>query len=407
MRILANDGLNEEAVALLKKEGFTVETEKRSTEDLLGEIGDFDALLVRSATKVTRAVIEAGTKNGGKLKIVGRGGVGTDNIDLEAAKECGVIVKFAPNGNTNATAEHALGLMFAIARRVPMAHHCLKSGVWHKKRFAGNELHGKTLGVIGCGRIGQSLVQDHPGDGREQGGVRARAKAQPDVGVADQIDGARIDDHQGSALAPGLQHAEANDGVALGGVGADDDHAVAGSHVPQLPDGVGHGAAAKGSGQTGHAGGVSEPGAVVDVVGADAGAQEFLEEVVLLVGAAGAAQPSHGVGAERCGGSGQAVGDKCQGLVPGGRGQPAVSSDKRGGQAIGVVDEIEAEPALGAQRPLVDRRFRSGRDADDAAIRDLQGQGAADAAVGTNRMGALHGHALAQSSCRMGLLLSG
>lgn len=154
MRILANDGLNEEAVAYLKKEGFTVETEKRSTDDLLGEIGDFDALLVRSATKVTREILEAGTKNGGKLKIVGRGGVGTDNIDLEAAKELGVIVKFAPNGNTNATAEHALGLMFAVARKVPMAHHCLKGGVWHKKRFQGNELHGKTLGVIGFGRIG-------------------------------------------------------------------------------------------------------------------------------------------------------------------------------------------------------------------------------------------------------------
>ncbi|MDO9561493.1 MAG: phosphoglycerate dehydrogenase, partial [Bradyrhizobium sp.] len=82
-----------------------------------------------------------------------------DNIDLEAAKECGVIVKFAPNGNTNATAEHALGLMFAVARRVPMAHHCLKSGVWHKKRFAGNELMGKTLGVIGCGNIG-AIVAD-------------------------------------------------------------------------------------------------------------------------------------------------------------------------------------------------------------------------------------------------------
>ncbi|SNR77696.1 D-3-phosphoglycerate dehydrogenase [Humidesulfovibrio mexicanus] len=158
MRILANDGLNEEAVALLKKEGFSVETEKRSAEDLLGEIASFDALLVRSATKVTRELIEAGAKNGGKLKIIGRGGVGTDNIDLEAAKQCGVIVKFAPNGNTNATAEHALGLMFAVARKVPMAHRTLMGGVWHKKRFQGNELHGKTLGVIGCGRIGQCLA---------------------------------------------------------------------------------------------------------------------------------------------------------------------------------------------------------------------------------------------------------
>jgi len=158
MRILANDGIVDEAARYLKKEGFTVEAEKRDQEDLMSEIGSFDALLVRSATKVTREVLEAGVGNDGKLKIVGRGGVGTDNIDLEAAKELGVIVKFAPNGNTNATAEHALGLMFAIARRVPFAHHVLMNGIWHKKRFKGVELFGKTLGVIGCGRIGQALA---------------------------------------------------------------------------------------------------------------------------------------------------------------------------------------------------------------------------------------------------------
>ncbi|MFH1913341.1 MAG: phosphoglycerate dehydrogenase [Pseudomonadota bacterium] len=158
MRILANDGLVDEAVKYLKKERFTIETEKRDEDDLISEIGSFDALLVRSATKVTRAVLEAGVRDGGRLKIVGRGGVGTDNIDLDAAKELGVIVKFAPNGNTNATAEHALGLMFAIARRVPFAHHTLMNGVWHKKRFSGVELFGKTLGIIGCGRIGQALA---------------------------------------------------------------------------------------------------------------------------------------------------------------------------------------------------------------------------------------------------------
>ncbi len=188
MRILANDGLNEEAVAYLKKEGFTVETEKRSTDDLLGEIGDFDALLVRSATKVTREILEAGTKNGGKLKIVGRGGVGTDNIDLEAAKELGVIVKFAPNGNTNATAEHALGLMFAVARKVPMAHHCLKGGVWHKKRFQGNELHGKTLGVIGCGRIGQCLAGKALGIGMKVVGFDLYRMEDSNVEYLDSID---------------------------------------------------------------------------------------------------------------------------------------------------------------------------------------------------------------------------
>ncbi len=158
MRILANDGLVQEAQDYLKNEGYSVETEKRDPDDLLGEIGEFDALLVRSATKVTRQVLEAGATGNGKLKIVGRGGVGTDNIDLEAAKELGVIVKFAPHGNTNATAEHTIGLMFAVARKVPMAHATLKSGVWHKKRFLGKELFGKTLGVIGCGRIGQSVA---------------------------------------------------------------------------------------------------------------------------------------------------------------------------------------------------------------------------------------------------------
>jgi D-3-phosphoglycerate dehydrogenase len=158
MRILANDGIVEEGRKYLQQQGFIVETEKRDEDDLLSEIGNFDALLVRSATKVTRALLEAGVKDAGKLKIVGRGGVGTDNIDLEAAKELGVIVKFAPNGNTNATAEHALGLLFAVARRVPLAHRTLMGGTWHKKRFKGVELFGRTLGIIGCGRIGQALA---------------------------------------------------------------------------------------------------------------------------------------------------------------------------------------------------------------------------------------------------------
>jgi len=158
MKILANDGLVDEGVQYLKKHGFIVDTVKRGHEDLLGEIADFDALLVRSATKVTRDVIEAGAKGSGKLKIIGRGGVGSDNIDLEAAKKWGVIVKFAPHGNTNAAAELALGLMFAVARKLPFAHFALKNGIWRKKQFVGNELFGKVLGIIGCGRIGQSLA---------------------------------------------------------------------------------------------------------------------------------------------------------------------------------------------------------------------------------------------------------
>jgi len=178
MKILANDGLVEEANDLLINEGFKVDTVKRDNDQLLAEIGEFDAILVRSATKVTREVIEAGTKGGGKLKIVGRGGVGTDNIDLEAAKENGVIVKFAPNGNTNATAEHALGLMFAVARRVPFAHMSLKSGTWRKKAYVGYELAGKTLGVIGCGRIGSALAAKARGIGMKVVGFDAYCSIQ-------------------------------------------------------------------------------------------------------------------------------------------------------------------------------------------------------------------------------------
>ncbi|MFZ5813239.1 MAG: NAD(P)-dependent oxidoreductase, partial [Thermodesulfobacteriota bacterium] len=188
MKILANDGLVEEGIQYLHKEGFEVDTVKRDLDDLIGDIKDFDALLVRSATKVTREVIEAGTKNGGKLKIIGRGGVGTDNIDLVAARENGVIVKFAPNGNTNATAEHALGLMFAVARKVPFAHATIKSGVWHKKRFQGVELMGKTLGIIGCGRIGQALAAKAKALGMKVVGYDVYRKLDSDVDYLDTVD---------------------------------------------------------------------------------------------------------------------------------------------------------------------------------------------------------------------------
>jgi len=158
MRILANDGLVEDGVKHLLEEGFEVDASKRGREALLADIAGFDALLVRSATKVDREIIQAGTAGDGRLKIVGRAGVGVDNIDLDAARECGVIVKYAPHGNTKAAAELALGLMFAAARRIPQSHLSLKGGVWSKKPFVGEELGGRTLGVVGCGRIGQALA---------------------------------------------------------------------------------------------------------------------------------------------------------------------------------------------------------------------------------------------------------
>jgi len=158
-RVLANDGMHDEGLWLFEKYGFDVDTRKLKGDDLLSKIGDYHALLVRSATKVTKEIIEAGTAGEGRLDLVGRAGVGYDNVDVQAANENGVIVKFAPHGNTNATAELALNLMMCCARNTPQSYASLKGGVWEKKKFQGIELSGKTLGIIGCGRIGQRLSQ--------------------------------------------------------------------------------------------------------------------------------------------------------------------------------------------------------------------------------------------------------
>ncbi len=157
MKILLNDGLSQEGVEILQNAGFETDSEKRSLDDLIQDIRNYDALVVRSATKVTPEVIEAGY--GGKLKIIGRAGVGYDNIDIQTASEYGIPVANAPNGNTNAAAEHALGLMFAVSRFIPQSHYELKNGIWAKKQFKGIELSGRTLGILGCGRIGQRLSQ--------------------------------------------------------------------------------------------------------------------------------------------------------------------------------------------------------------------------------------------------------
>ena len=152
-----NDGLDDEGFKLFRAAGFDVDCKRRDAKTLVTQIGDFDALVVRSATAVTREVIECGVR--GKLKIVGRAGVGTDNIDVAAATENGVVVKSAPYGNTNATAELALTLMLTVSRNVVLGHDSLKLGVWQKKGLEGCELSGKTLGILGCGRIGQRLSE--------------------------------------------------------------------------------------------------------------------------------------------------------------------------------------------------------------------------------------------------------
>ena len=157
--VLANDGIGDEGVEVFRDAGINVSLEKLLGKDLFNGVGEFDGLLVRSATKVSRDVIEAGTRDGGKLKIVGRAGVGYDNVDVDSAAQNGVVVKFAPHGNTNATAEAAFGLMISAARNIPQAHSSLSNGVWRKKQYSGIELSNKTLGIIGCGRIGQRLSE--------------------------------------------------------------------------------------------------------------------------------------------------------------------------------------------------------------------------------------------------------
>jgi D-3-phosphoglycerate dehydrogenase len=157
VKILLNDGLEKEGIALLHESGLETDSRRRDLQALIAEIGQFDALIVRSATKVTREVIEAGAK--GKLKIIGRAGVGYDNIDVTAASENGVVVKSAPYGNTNAVAELTLGLMLNVSRYIPLAHQSLRNGLWKKEKLKGTELSFKTLGILGCGKIGQRVAE--------------------------------------------------------------------------------------------------------------------------------------------------------------------------------------------------------------------------------------------------------
>jgi D-3-phosphoglycerate dehydrogenase len=155
VKVLLNDGLEKEGIRVLEDLDIETDTRKRDLNSLIADIGQFDGLIVRSATKVTRAVLEAGAK--GKLKIVGRAGVGYDNIDMATASENGIVVKCAPYGNTNAVAELTICLMLNISRNIPQAHHSLKSGKWKKAEFKGTELCHKTLGILGCGKIGQRV----------------------------------------------------------------------------------------------------------------------------------------------------------------------------------------------------------------------------------------------------------
>lgn len=153
-KILLTDGLEENGKAILRAAANVVDQPTISADELLTVVGDYDALIVRGRTKVTAAVFDAGKK----LKVVGRAGVGVDNIDLVAAKEHGVTVVNSPLATTVAVAELTLSLMLSAVREIPRADASMKSGKWLKKEFEGRELYGKTLGVLGFGRIGSTVA---------------------------------------------------------------------------------------------------------------------------------------------------------------------------------------------------------------------------------------------------------
>lgn len=157
IRVLVSDPLAKEGLRILENEKeLKVDVNTKLTPEQLKEaIKDYDAIIVRSSTKVTKAVIEAGDK----LRVIGRAGVGLDNVDVDAASKKGVIVLNAPAGNTISTAEHAMSLMLSLSRNVAKADRSIKNGEWDRKRFMGVELYGKTLGIVGMGRIGTEVAK--------------------------------------------------------------------------------------------------------------------------------------------------------------------------------------------------------------------------------------------------------
>ncbi|MBL3569575.1 phosphoglycerate dehydrogenase [Rhodovulum sulfidophilum] len=157
-KVLVSDKLSETAVQIFRDRGIDVDFLPdlgKDKDKLLEVIGQYDGLAIRSATKVTEKILEAATN----LKVVGRAGIGVDNVDIPAASKKGVIVMNTPFGNSITTAEHAIAMMMAAARQIPEANASTHAGKWEKSRFMGVELTGKTLGLIGCGNIG-SIVAD-------------------------------------------------------------------------------------------------------------------------------------------------------------------------------------------------------------------------------------------------------
>src|ERR1700760_710233 len=155
-KVLISDSLSTRAVDIFKERGIDVELKTGlKPEELKAIIGNYDGLAIRSSTKVIPDIITAALK----LKVIGRAGIGVDNVDIPAATARGIVVMNTPFGNSITTGEHAIALMFALARQLPAANASTHAGKWEKSKFMGVELTGKTLGVIGCGNIGSIVAE--------------------------------------------------------------------------------------------------------------------------------------------------------------------------------------------------------------------------------------------------------
>jgi len=155
MKILISDQLEQSCIDILSHEGFTVDDRPGlSPGDLLSVVGEYDGLVVRSATKVTAEVIARAAR----MKVIGRAGTGVDNIDLEAATRKGILVMNTPGGNTVSAAEHTVSMLMSMARNIPQAQMSLARGEWERKKFTGTEVLEKTVGVVGLGKIGREVA---------------------------------------------------------------------------------------------------------------------------------------------------------------------------------------------------------------------------------------------------------
>jgi len=163
MKVLIADPIAQEGIEALRAHAEVDVRIKMSPDELIAAIGDYDAIVVRSETKVPAEAIEAGRK----LQVIGRAGVGVDNIDVKAATSKGIMVVNAPTGNTISAAEHTIAMMLALARHIPQAHSLLKTGEWRRQDFLGCELRNKTLGIVGLGNVGSEVA-------RRAGGLQMR-----------------------------------------------------------------------------------------------------------------------------------------------------------------------------------------------------------------------------------------